>query len=62
MSPIFTASLAVQKSLVTIANQLGLSIASRKRLQLTFKKEDENQTSIFDFADSIDIDDDLEDI
>ncbi len=63
MSPLFTATLAIQKNLVTIANQLGLSIASRKKLGLNFKKEDEGQTSIFDFAKSFAMDDeDLDDI
>jgi len=53
MSPTFTASLAVQKNLVTIANQLGLSIASRKKLDITLgQKEDEGQ-SIFDFTSEI---------
>lgn len=63
LSPLFTATLAIQKNLVTIANQLGLSIASRKKLGLSFKKEDEGQTSIFDFTKDFSIDDeDLEDI
>jgi P27 family predicted phage terminase small subunit len=63
MSPLFTATLAIQKNLVTIANQLGLSIASRKKLGLNFKKEDEGQTSIFDFAKNFAMDDeDLDDI
>ena len=63
MSPHFTATLAIQKNLVTIANQLGLSIASRKKLGLNFKKEDEGQTSIFDFAKEFSSDDeDLDDI
>lgn len=63
MSPHFTATLAIQKNLVTIANQLGLSIASRKKLGLNFKKEDEGQTSIFDFAKEFSNDDeDLNDI
>ena len=63
MSPLFTATLAIQKNLVTIANQLGLSIASRKKLGLNFKKEDKGQTSIFDFAKSFAMDDeDLDDI
>ena len=63
MSPLFTATLAIQKNLVTIANQLGLSIASRKKLGLNFKKEDEGQTSIFDFAKGFAMDDeDLDDI
>ena len=63
MSPHFTATLAIQKNLVTIANQLGLSIASRKKLGLNFKKEDEGQTSIFDFVKELSTDDeDLYDI
>lgn len=63
MSPHFTATLAIQKNLVTIANQLGLSIASRKKLGLNFKKEDEGQTSIFDFAKEFSSnDEDLDDI
>lgn len=63
MSPLFTATLAIQKNLVTIANQLGLSIASRKKLGLNFKKEDKGQTSIFDFAKNFAMDDeDLDDI
>lgn len=62
MSPHFTATLAIQKNLVTIANQLGLSIASRKKLGLNFKKEEEGQTSIFDFAKEFSYDEDLDDI
>lgn len=63
MSPHFTATLAIQKNLVTIANQLGLSIASRKKLGLNFKKDDDGQTSIFDFAAELSRqDDDLDDI
>ncbi len=50
LNPLFTAALAIQKNLVTIANQLGLSIASRKKLNMKLgRKEDEGQ-SIFDFA------------
>lgn len=52
MSPTFTASLAVQKNLVTIANQLGLSIASRKKLNISFSKDEDSQT-IFDFTKEI---------
>ena len=63
MSPLFTATLAIQKNLVTIANQLGLSIASRKKLGINFRKEDDGQTSIFDFAAELSVqDDDLDDI
>lgn len=63
MAPMFTATLAIQKNLVTIANQLGLSIASRKKLGINFRKEDDGQTSIFDFAAELSVqDDDLDDI
>lgn len=63
MSPLFAATLAIQKNLVTIANQLGLSIASRKKLGLNFRKEEEGQ-SIFDFAKELSNkdDEDLDDI
>lgn len=57
MSPTFTASLAIQKNLVTIANQLGLSIASRRKLGIKFNKDDGEQTSIFDFANALNSDD-----
>lgn len=53
LSPTFTASLAIQKNLVTIANQLGFSLASRKKLNINFSKLDEKQSSIFDFAEAI---------
>ncbi len=53
LSPTFTASLAIQKNIVTIANQLGLSLASRKKLNINFNKLDEKQSSIFDFAGAI---------
>lgn len=53
LSPNFTASLAIQKNLVTIANQLGFSLASRKKLNIKFTKLDEKQSSIFDFAEAI---------
>ena len=64
LSPLFTAALAIQKNLVTIANQLGLSIASRKKLNLKIGKVDtKGQTSIFDFAKDLTMkDDDLNDI
>lgn len=53
LSPTFTASLAIQKNLVTIANQLGLSLASRKKLNINFQKLNDKQSSIFDFAGAI---------
>ncbi|AXX89331.1 hypothetical protein CKA55_07445 [Arcobacter suis] len=62
MSPLFTATLAIQKNLVTIANQLGLSIASRKKLGLNFKKEEEGQTSLYDFVPEFASDEDLDEI
>ena len=63
LNPTFNAYQAVQKNLITIANQLGLSISSRKRLGISFKKE-EDQNSIFDFAKELTNydDEDLEDI
>jgi len=62
MSPTFTASLAVQKNLVTIANQLGLSIASRKKLGLRFDIPGQEQGSLFDFAKEFSNDGELDDI
>jgi len=53
LSPNFTASLAIQKNLVTIANQLGFSLASRKKLNINFQKLEDKQSSIFDFAGAI---------
>jgi len=52
LSPRFTAVLAIQKTLVTYAQQLGLSLASRKRLNITLD-EDEGQTTIYDVIASI---------
>ncbi|UTJ05400.1 P27 family phage terminase small subunit [Arcobacter roscoffensis] len=53
MSPNFTAMLALQKSLVSIAQQLGLSIAARKKIGLDLGKEDEGQTTIYDIIESV---------
>lgn len=63
LSPIFTATLAIQKNLVTIANQLGLSIASRKKLGIKFERPGQKQASIFDIVGELSKEDeDLDDI
>jgi P27 family predicted phage terminase small subunit len=63
LNPTFNAYQAVQKTLITVANQLGLSIASRKKLGISFdKKENEGQSSIFDFTKLLNDDEDLENI
>ncbi len=54
INPLFNAIQMVQKNLVTLANQLGLSIASRKRLGLTLDDHDGDRTgNLFDIAESI---------
>lgn len=62
LNPLFTAALAIQKNLVTIANQLGLSIASRKKLNMKLGKKDDEGQSIFDFGKEFSMDEDLNDI
>lgn len=63
LSPIFTATLSIQKNLVTIANQLGLSIASRRKLGLVFEKPGQKQDSLFDIVANLNLDDkDLDDL
>lgn len=57
LHPTFNASLALQKTLVTIANQLGLSIASRKRLGMKIGEE-KKEGNLFDFLDAFSGDDD----
>lgn len=57
LHPTFNASLALQKTLVTIANQLGLSIASRKRLGMVIGEE-KKEGNLFDFLDAFSGDDD----
>lgn len=49
LSANFSALLPLQKSISTIASQLGLSIASRKRLRLE-PKSDTEEASLFDIA------------
>ncbi len=49
LHPLFNALQATQKNLITIANQLGLSIASRKKLGFNIKSEKEGPT-LFDIA------------
>ena len=52
--PLFNAIQMTQKTLVTLANQLGLSIASRKKLGISFGEKDGERTgSLFDIAGTI---------
>jgi P27 family predicted phage terminase small subunit len=51
LSPAFNASKSAEKTLLSIANQLGLSIASRQRLNIT--KGQKTGLSIFNIANSI---------
>ncbi|WP_345969630.1 P27 family phage terminase small subunit [Sulfurimonas sp. HSL1-6] len=52
--PLFNAIQMTQKTLVTLAGQLGLSIASRKKLGINFNGEDGKRTqSLFDIAGTI---------
>ncbi len=65
LNPTFNAYQAVQKNLITVANQLGLSIASRKKLGLKFERPGMKETSIFDIVAEIDSNDgefDIDDI
>ena len=50
LNPTFNAYQAVQKNLITVSNQLGLSIAARKKLGLKFDRPGQEQLSIFDIA------------
>lgn len=62
LNPTFNAYQAVQKTLITVANQLGLSIASRKRLGISFKKKEDESQSIFNFVELLKEDSDLDGI
>ena len=53
LSPAFNASKSVEKTLLNIANQLGLSISSRKRLDIQNNQKDETEISLFNIMDSI---------
>lgn len=54
LNPLFNAIQMVQKNIVTLANQLGLSIASRKKLGIHIGEKDGERTgSLFDIASSI---------
>lgn len=53
INPTFNALQMVQKTLVTIANQLGLSMLSRKQLGLKLGNQPSMEQSIFDFANDI---------
>lgn len=64
LNPTFNAYQAVQKNLITVSNQLGLSIAARKKLGLKFDRPGQEQLSIFDLARDLanTNDEDLDDI
>jgi len=53
INPTFNVLQMTQKTLVTIANQLGLSMISRKNLGLKLNNNDKDELSIFDFVDDI---------
>ncbi len=53
LNPTYNALKAEQKTLLTYANQLGLSLQSRKNLGLKLEKDKRGQKSIFDFVDDI---------
>lgn len=54
LNPLFNAIQMVQKNIVTLANQLGLSIASRKRMGMHLGDDEFNKTpSLFDIGNSI---------
>ena len=51
LNPLFNAIQMTTKTIVTLANQLGLSIASRKRMGISFERKDGKRTgSLFDIA------------
>jgi len=51
INPRFNAVMMLQKNIVTLANQLGLSIASRKKLGIDFEDKDGKRTgSLFDMV------------
>ncbi|WP_442765113.1 P27 family phage terminase small subunit [Sulfurospirillum cavolei] len=53
LNPTFSALQSVQKTLVTIANQLGLSMASRKALGLQLGDNTKKEQGIFAFIETI---------
>jgi len=53
LNPTYNALKAEQKTLLTFANQLGLSIVSRKTLGIKMGSDGKDQPSIFDFVDDI---------
>ena len=63
LNPTFNAYQAVQKNLITVSNQLGLSISARKKLGLKFDRPGQEQKSIFNVVAELNMDDeDLNDI
>ena len=53
LNPLFNAIQMVQKNIVTLANQLGLSLASRKKLGIRFGDEEKSLGGLFDIAANI---------
>lgn len=53
LNPTFSALQSVQKTLVTIANQLGLSMTSRKALGLKLGDGTPKEQSLFDYVEQI---------
>ena len=53
LNPTFSALQAVQKTLVTIANHLGLSMISRKTLGLKLGDKKPKEQSLFDYVEQI---------
>ena len=53
LNPIFTALQAVQKTLLTYANQLGLSMTSRKLLGIKLNNGKKSEMSLFDIASDV---------
>jgi P27 family predicted phage terminase small subunit len=54
LNPLFNAIQMVQKNIMTLAGQLGLSIASRKRMGIVFDKKDGERTgNVFSISEKI---------
>ena len=53
LNPTFTALQAVQKTLLTYANQLGLSMTSRKTLGIKLGSAEKSEKTLFDIAEDI---------
>ena len=47
LNPTFNASKSIEKTLLSIANQLGLTVASRKKLDININNHSDTKSSIF---------------